>query len=168
MREGQLPFNLCRLWAPPKSEKVECWAEIHGFQILSQRRIFSFGFLAEIEFWDMGDEFELWFSSYDFWVMRYSQSKHRLNIPKSYYVHIGSIRSTLVHFVLFNPLWLYSVHFGPIRSTLVLSTLVLFGQHWSYSVHYVHFGPNLSIHSYLVHSVHFDPIQSTLILFGHI
>ena len=78
--------------------------------------------------------------------------------------------------VLFNPLWFYSVQIGPIRS--ILSTSVLFGRYWSssvhygpicsYSVHYVHFGPNMSIRSFLVHIAPLCPIQSTSILFGHI
>jgi len=91
-------------------------------------------------------------------------SSVHFNFIRSFSIHIGPIRSTLILFDSFCPFWSTSILFGPfsplslIRS--ILSTLVLFGSHWSYSVHYVYFGPNLSIHSY---SVPFNPIQCKLV-----
>ena len=87
-----------------------------------------------------------------------------INIQKYYLVHIGPIRSTLVH----------STNFGSIQSTLSYLVLVLFSRHWSYSVlfvptrfplvHSVLLVPIRSysvllvpIRSYFVHSVHYVP-----------
>ena len=78
-RENQ-PSDLCRLWAPPKSEKIEYWDVGHGFEILEPNKNFQFWVLSEIEFWEMSDVFELCVSSYKFWVLRYFQSKHPLNL----------------------------------------------------------------------------------------
>ena len=64
------PSDLCRLWAPPKSEKVEYWDMGHGFEILELNKNFQFWVFSEIEFWDMIDEwwvmcFESWFLSFE-------------------------------------------------------------------------------------------------------
>ena len=101
----------------------------------------------------------------------------------SHSVHFGHIRSilhTLVFqstLVLFGPLCLlqsYSIDIGFIWSTLalfgpILSNLVIFDPIRSYTIHYVHFGLNLSIHSYPLYFslnrsnlVHLIPIWSTL------
>ena len=87
-----------------------------------------------------------------------------INIQKYYLVHIGPIRSTLVHsahfgsswstlsylvLVLFSWRWSYSVLFVPTRFTLVHSDL--FSPLWSYSVLLV------PIQSYFVHSIHYVP-----------
>ena len=89
-----------------------------------------------------------------------------INIQKYYLVHIGPIRSTLVHFS----------HFGSIRSTLSYLVLVLFGPHWSILPTLVLFGPHCPIWSWsysvlfvptrftLVHSVLFSPLWSYLVL----
>ena len=87
-----------------------------------------------------------------------------INIQKSDSVHIGFIRSNLVHSVLFSP-------FCPLRSSLVLfhpffplwSYSVHFSSIWSYSVHVIHFGP---LQSYTDLSVQFGPSRSILVLFG--
>ena len=42
--------DLCRLWAPPKSEKVECYDVGHGFEILEPNKSFQFWVFSEIEF----------------------------------------------------------------------------------------------------------------------
>ena len=110
-----------------------------------------------------------------------------INIQKSHSVHIGSIRSNLVHTVVISP-------FGPIQSTLstkvlfgpLWSTLASFGSHWSYYVHlgplhigpissilptFVLFSPFCPLWSYSVYSVQFSPtwsIMSTLVDFSPI
>ena len=75
-----------------------------------------------------------------------------INIQKYYLVHIGSIRSTLVH----------SAHFGSIWSTLSYSVLVLFSRHWSYSILCV------PTRSTLVYFVLFNSLLSSLFPFSPI
>ena len=74
---------------------------------------------------------------------------------RSYSANIGSVQST---FILFNPIWSYSfyyVHFGPNLS--IHSYSVLFGPLWSYTVH---ISPLSLFLSYTVHFVLFSPIRS--------
>ena len=96
-----------------------------------------------------------------------------INIQKYYLVHIGPIRSTLVHsptLVLFGPhcpiwSWSYLVDVGPIRSYLFL-----LDSHWSTLIYSVHFGPIqsslfpfdpiLSIQSTMFHLVHLCSLRS--------
>ena len=56
---GNQPSEPCRLWAPPKSEKIENWDVGHGFEILEPNKNFQFWILSEIQFWEMCNVFEL-------------------------------------------------------------------------------------------------------------
>ena len=96
-RENQ-PSEPCRLWAPPKSEKIENWDVGHGFEILEPNKNFQFWILSEIQFWEMSNVFELCVLSYKFWVLSFefwdaSQSKYPLSI-KGYPIHLCLVSLT--------------------------------------------------------------------------
>ena len=84
------------------------------------------------------------------------------------------LRSNLVIFGPFYPLWSYSVHFDTIWFTLILfcpirsmlSTLVHFSPIRDIRYDLVLIGPFFPLWFYSVHLVHFGLIQSTLVLFG--
>ena len=86
------------------------------------------------------------------------------------------LRSNLVIFGPFYPLWSYSVHFDTIWFTLILfcpirsmlSTLAHFGPIWDIRYDLVLIGPFFPLWFYSVHLVHFGLIQSTLVHFGPI
>ena len=110
-----------------------------------------------------------------------------INIQKNYSVHIGSIRSTLVHSAHFGSIWSTLVLFGPYWSNLctwfhlvdigpIQSYLFLLSPHWSNLSYSIHFGPPYS-HSVLfcplsplwsicVHFDPFRPLHFTLVHFG--
>ena len=100
---GNSPSDLCRLWAPPKSEKVKYWDVGHTFEILEPNKNFQFWVFSEIEFWEMSDEWWVWVMCFEFMIFEFwdTLNPNTLLFSKDLCVHVSKPLCRFLGFSIF-------------------------------------------------------------------